>query len=556
MSEPHPPDTGPAQTPIAADPADAAVHPALGLPTRLRKAATLLLLSIALFALLYQLIHSGETVTNELLTLDVQDAAEAEQEALRGGAPNPGDALPARADDTGPAPRDEGDSFSFMDRIQHNPPAQPVQSAPAPGADEQERLAALATRKAAPSVMVRYQPGSASQSGSAAIETPPSTEPGATPQAVTPPFGRARHGAGDSLAIPDTAPPALRLASYRPDQDYLVLQGTVINLTLETRINSNLPGPVRALVNQPVYAANGSRLLIPARSRLYGSYPTARQAEQRLFLVWQRLITPEGIEVFLDSPGAGPIGAAGLGGRVNKRFIERFGAAMIFSVVGSMNRSNNDNGISLYYHSAARNAAEIALENSVNLAPIIEIKPGAAIAAVVNRDLDFRAALTAFNAQRASADPGTAVVPITQTFADDIPSPGGDTDPAAHPPVYLVPERLVTNPAGTAPAPGTATPSDTAPAPPAPACARIVLQRDRYLSYQLERWLRDCLDKPMDWRIGGMRTWRDYPVERAGIIPLPQGLESLSDYLAEHYRIQTLDDPDRIIFTEGEHHGP
>src|SRR5206468_2658916 len=79
-----------------------------------------------------------------------------------------------------------------------------------------------------------------------------------------------------------------------------VAQGTLIPAVLETAIDSDVPGYVRAVVSQDVRSFDGSRVLIPRSSRLIGEYKAASQAGQRrAFLMWTRLIRPDGVSVAL-----------------------------------------------------------------------------------------------------------------------------------------------------------------------------------------------------------------------------------------------------------------
>ncbi len=50
-------------------------------------------------------------------------------------------------------------------------------------------------------------------------------------------------------------------------------------------------------------------------------------------MLWTEARTPAGVVVPLSSPGADELGRAGLPGEVNRHFWERFGAAMLISVI-------------------------------------------------------------------------------------------------------------------------------------------------------------------------------------------------------------------------------
>ena len=104
--------------------------------------------------------------------------------------------------------------------------------------------------------------------------------------------------------------------------DTLITQGTFISGITETMINSDLPGLIRAIVDKPVYGRTGNLVLIPKGSRLIGRYQSGvTVGQQRVYIVWTRLERPDGVVVDLGSPGAGPLGQAGMEGEVDNHFL-------------------------------------------------------------------------------------------------------------------------------------------------------------------------------------------------------------------------------------------
>ncbi|MCP4737340.1 MAG: hypothetical protein GY873_24405, partial [Bosea sp.] len=136
--------------------------------------------------------------------------------------------------------------------------------------------------------------------------------------------------------------------------DALVAQGTMIRGVLETAVQSDLPGMIRAVVTENVWSFDGRRILIPAGSRLVGEYKSGlAQGQTRVFIVWTRLLRSDGVSVQLGSNGADELGRAGNAGFVDNHYLERFGAAIMLSLVGGaaqflssygQNYSNAGNG--------------------------------------------------------------------------------------------------------------------------------------------------------------------------------------------------------------------
>jgi type IV secretion system protein VirB10 len=213
--------------------------------------------------------------------------------------------------------------------------------------------------------------------------------------------------------------------------DALVAQGTMIRGVLETALQSDLAGMVRAVTAENVWSFDGRRILIPAGSRLVGEYRSGiAQGQTRVFVVWTRLLRADGVSVQLGSNGTDDLGRAGNAGFLDNHYLERFGSAIMLSIVGGVsqflsgygqNYNTNGNGtvvtttnpvtglitttqtgvnqnqLSLQARQiAAQNVsqtltsiAQEALKNSINIAPTIYLDQGTRIIVFVRRDLDF-----------------------------------------------------------------------------------------------------------------------------------------------------------------------
>lgn len=213
--------------------------------------------------------------------------------------------------------------------------------------------------------------------------------------------------------------------------DALVAQGTLIRGVLETALQSDLPGMVRAVVTENVWSFDGRRILIPSGSRLVGEYKSGlAQGQTRVFVVWTRLLRSDGVSVQLGSNGTDDLGRAGNTGFVDNHYVERFGAAIMLSIVGGaaqflsswgQTTANNNNGSTITttdpttgavtqiqtganqsqlalqarqigaqnVSQTLTNIAQEALKNSINIPPTIYLDQGSRIIVFVRRDLDF-----------------------------------------------------------------------------------------------------------------------------------------------------------------------
>jgi type IV secretion system protein VirB10 len=167
-----------------------------------------------------------------------------------------------------------------------------------------------------------------------------------------------------------------------------VTQGTLIPAILETAIDTDVPGFVRAVVSEDVRSFDGTRILVPRSSRLVGQYQSGLQGGQkRAFVIWTRLIRPDGASVNLASPAVGFDGTTGLEGDVNSNFFRRFGSALLLSVVDGLTAIASG-GASVVLGGGS-SAAAAAIEQDGQIGPTVRVRQGEPIRVFTSRDLDF-----------------------------------------------------------------------------------------------------------------------------------------------------------------------
>ena len=170
-----------------------------------------------------------------------------------------------------------------------------------------------------------------------------------------------------------------------------VTQGTLIPAVLETAIDTNVPGYVRAVVSQDVRSFDGTRVLVPRSSRLIGQYQSGIQGGQkRAYVIWTRLIRPDGASVNLASPAIGFDGTTGLAGKVSgDGFFSRFGSAMLLSVVGGLGTLASGGAGAVVLGGAGTSAAATAAQQDSQRSPTVRVRQGEPIRIFTARDLDF-----------------------------------------------------------------------------------------------------------------------------------------------------------------------
>ena len=189
-------------------------------------------------------------------------------------------------------------------------------------------------------------------------------------------------------------------AKRLPHPKETIPAGEMIAATLETAINSELAGMVRAITSEDVYALSGGKLLIPKGSTLVGQFnANVHQGQSRVFVVWNRVQLTSGVIITLNSPSSDAIGRAGQGAdSIDRHFIERFGNGVLFSVlgaytaVGGVNGQDEYNSLSQYRMNVAggfQQAASQTLQQDMKSSPTLQVNQGALIHVFVAHDLDF-----------------------------------------------------------------------------------------------------------------------------------------------------------------------
>jgi len=170
-----------------------------------------------------------------------------------------------------------------------------------------------------------------------------------------------------------------------------VTQGTLIPAILETAIDTNVPGYVRAVVSQDVRSFDGTKVLVPRSSRLIGQYQSGLQnGQKRAYVIWTRLIRPDGASVNLASPAIGFDGTTGLAGKVSgDGFFRRFGSALLLSVVGGVGSLATGGAAGVLIGGASSSAAATAAQQDGQRGPTVRVRQGEPIRIFTARDLDF-----------------------------------------------------------------------------------------------------------------------------------------------------------------------
>lgn len=200
------------------------------------------------------------------------------------------------------------------------------------------------------------------------------------------------------LRNPGRLPYRVSGALQSPLTPYELRAGSVIPAALITAIHSDLPGDLIAQVSDNVYdAETGRHLLIPQGSRLLGTYSNdIPEGRNRVLVVWQRLILPNGKSISLDAmPGVDRTGAAGLHDQVDYHIENVVGATALSSAIaftGNLARNQSEDGeaLSVVGETVAQESARFGqqiIDRELRRPPTIIVRSGWQFNVLVNKDI-------------------------------------------------------------------------------------------------------------------------------------------------------------------------
>jgi type IV secretion system protein VirB10 len=204
-------------------------------------------------------------------------------------------------------------------------------------------------------------------------------------------------GAGGLATSLRATPTPAVAAQLLPTRRLLLPKGAFIDCTLETAIDSTLEGMVTCIGATDVYGADGKVVLLDRGTKYVGERRgEVRQGQARVFVLWTEARTPNGVVVNLASPGTDSLGRAGLEGAVDTHFWDRFGAAILVSVIDGALQAVASGGTTTGGTSVVLNAQGTrdvmtdVLKGTLGVPPTIVKNQGDRIQVLVARDVDFR----------------------------------------------------------------------------------------------------------------------------------------------------------------------
>lgn len=182
---------------------------------------------------------------------------------------------------------------------------------------------------------------------------------------------------------------------------YAIKAGDTLPAALITRINSDLPGTVTAMVTENIYDSDsGQHLLIPQGSMLVGRYDSeVTFGQSRVLLVWTQLVMENRATLKLEPLlGTDSAGQSGLHDRVDWHWKRIFAGAALSSLIGvaaelaSPDRATDADGRVIVaardsLHETTNEIGQQITRRNLNVQPTLSIREGYPMRVMINTDL-------------------------------------------------------------------------------------------------------------------------------------------------------------------------
>ncbi|WP_392563298.1 type IV secretion system protein VirB10 [Orbus wheelerorum] len=182
------------------------------------------------------------------------------------------------------------------------------------------------------------------------------------------------------------------------DTNLLLEQGTYIPCVMRQRLISTVGGQISCTVSSNVLSKSGNVVLIEKGTTIIGMYKSGglKRGANQIFVIWQEARTSSNLVVNLDSGSTDALGANGLNGWVDQHFWERFGNAIVVSMISDasaavstqLQKSDTENYLK-NSQEGGTNIASTIIEKMGDIEPTLYKNQGDKVGVFVARDIDF-----------------------------------------------------------------------------------------------------------------------------------------------------------------------
>lgn len=178
--------------------------------------------------------------------------------------------------------------------------------------------------------------------------------------------------------------------------------GTAIPCTVQPALDTTLPGIVTCVQKLDVYSTDGKVLLLEKGTKWVGQQRAGlQQGQRRVGIIWARGETPNHVLVDVDSAAADELGRPGITGEIDNHFWERFGGAIMLSLISDVgsyiaatqtSAGNSGGNTNITFPNTVQGSQDVMTEvirHTIDIPPTLTKNQGADVMIYVARDLDF-----------------------------------------------------------------------------------------------------------------------------------------------------------------------
>lgn len=195
-----------------------------------------------------------------------------------------------------------------------------------------------------------------------------------------------------------------RYSLMKPISSFELKAGGIIPIILYTGVKTSIQSKIIGVVRENIYdTVTGNYLLIPKGTKALGTYGAVLTfGQERVMLIWERLVFPNGKSISLDKfDGVDLSGYGGSGGIVNSHFGSLLKAVVLSSLLSvgdyyvSPSYKDRNNGTTtspdiIIREESISTLSEVGKEyinKTLSIPPEITIKQGTRLNILINRDL-------------------------------------------------------------------------------------------------------------------------------------------------------------------------
>lgn len=186
-------------------------------------------------------------------------------------------------------------------------------------------------------------------------------------------------------------------SSYPVDLTRVLTADKNIDAILINNIDSSLGGKVIAQIENNIYATQGRNILVPIGSKAIGYYQQLdKVGDSRLKIVWNRIITPKGVNIVMNAEMADAMGRSGIAGKIDSKFWDKYGLALLVSTVSALAQAsaniNVEQNRAIFINTYGKELSNLSakiLDEQINIKPTIRISAGRRILISPTQDIWF-----------------------------------------------------------------------------------------------------------------------------------------------------------------------